>query len=546
MAASKIPEGWEVVPTKSEIPEGWEVVPQAPQETPAPQEPQPQEDSWANKLTRIVDDLGGRASDIGGTMGDLDLPFTDKSLGEAVGFDPSGRRQLSIPEAAAQNVGAAIGTAGDVAYAGVEAAIPDGLGVEDKFNSAVSAVSKTKGGAKAFDMLKKGVLKWDDYAKAYPQNAKTLMAVGNIATMIPGIKGLQAPVKHGVVRGLGDKVVRKVGEDVGEQAQNSIEKSIATKLIGPDGVVDVTGRGKTIEGPLGQLSYDATGYEKTVAKVLSDVPGVKPERSLRSNVAALDKEIGKVETRLANKLKNAENPGNMRASVSSKLDDIIATEANPKAYRAIGEGSEGLGAKAGLIEDMVLRSKAIMSDFPDTPVGINDARKKIDKEFSANTALGDDGSKGAVLRYIRNTLNDEVDLTDPSIRTLRSDTLSPILSGRETVAKKAVAKQEGITASVNDAMRKYHLPFTLTAAIASLMNPVTGVLIGGAATGVIASQAAKKIGGKQARKQIAEAISGIDKALKEPGINSSKLADLTATRASLVGVLKESGTGDEE
>lgn len=491
---------WHDVPAD----EGWEDVPMS--ELP-PHLATPQ----ATKMEALMEDLGKRKEAINQTWEDFMNPQGD-------------RRPLAVGEATSQTLGALAGGAMDTLGHGFMALVPDEA--EEWTKRQLQEFFESPQGKPVAEALGTVAGAWEEFESSYPQAAKTMGGVGNIATF--------GTPKKSALSGLDDAARRARGRHLA--ARHEIDKERLADMIVDD---DHVGPGLVDEqGIMRTRRAEPSAEEKEIIEYLHTVDTVNPRRSAGYNLGRVQRELPKVEKELQRTVGKAHRN-------RWKLDDVAdgLDEAMDDLKRIPGASTfdtENAKIARTLLED----AKEILRNAKKTPRGLLEARRAIDDVVNAGgDVLGSDAvnARKLVGTYIRNELNAKLIRLagDDVYDALRSQHL--LLKAQDILAKKASKEGRDVLGRLlqNPYIHMPSTPLAQAATVGALVggSAVAPTIAGGAMVGGGLYLALKGMSKRHRNNYLAQTLSAIDKARKAP-LSRAVLDQMKADRAIVVDLMK--------
>ena len=419
-------------PEATYVPTDWGAT-MAPQETPvAPVEaPEPMPETSA--LREFLDRNRAKMSD---TMSNVS--GVDRQQSELLGQTPE--RQIGKVEAGVQLVGATLGSAGDAVATSISAATPDI--VKEKGKEAIGAafgeLQKTDTGAKAIQYAIEGGKKWEAFAKANPQTAKTIGAAVEIGLIaIPALKGIPGP----------GKAIEKIADiRLGRLAKKRIRG--VDDLMEPPHKI---GMGDTNETITGRRTYTPTAFESERNATVAAVPKVNPKRSFARNQASVRDAARAERKALEARIQKGGNPQVEKERIMNELAIEVEN---------IGKSEEMLGLRGnaqveGYANDIMQKALDYVSNSDGSVIGLLQARRDLDRWVELKSMKAYDPqlstARDVAQKIVRDKLNDEVAAAVPGSAVKASlKKQSHLLGAKDILIDKMKAEQETIIGRLMD------------------------------------------------------------------------------------------------
>ena len=434
-----------------------------------------------------------------------------KESGRAEALGKQGGLQTGLQTA--ESIGGMIGAPVSEAISGAYKAIPQEYKqpVEQKVKQAAQYVASTDIGKKGLAAAAQGKEKFDEFAKAHPQEAKTITGLPNLlnyAGLSPaksmgeavGSAGLTVAKKAGgelaspYIKQAGKSLIKSGDEQVEEKLINMI-RSEETKKVAAQNVP------RTIERGLLETKYVVpTATEKEIVAELKKVPGINENKSYLHNYTKASQENVKEAQALESALQ--------KNNVDISADKIQEAAQEVKSHLNSQTFFVGDGKKSATI--MLNEAQKIINKNGATALGLLKSRKEFDKYAKSQmTGLFDnpETARKATYRAVRNSLNKLVEESAPNVKVRESlKKQSRLFSAMDSFEDKAATEGKNLIVrklkSFEDALPFSNQYYKHAASLAGLGAAVTHPLVVGgavvpyAAYKAATSPTAKKIIGR--------------------------------------------------
>lgn len=354
-----------------------------------------------------------------------------------------------------------------------------------------------------------------------------MAAFGLPKAKIPGKGSQRALAKEAKKwRGKQEKVVKGRRED---KVQEMMEPE------------DGYGRGETELNAAGTSRYTPTEKEAAVIKAVSDLPSVRPGRSLRFNEAKIAKAAREEVEAVNGRITRAGNP---------KVDtDVLNSQISEAFVDVEKQGFPMTGDVEKSAERLIERARKFIEDSDGTANGVLQARRDFDTWAKLNKpgvySETSESALGIAAKVVRDTLNDHVDALVPSAKVKPSlEKTHLLLKAKEDLRPRAAKTAKTKIGRMGERL-KGHMPTTplaqwstAGAAWAVATQPVVAAIAALAGTGYVGAKALQ-YGTREWRGGLAKAISAMEKVLKAGEAPAKVLSAMRADKLALVEMLKD-------
>ena len=363
----------------------------------------------------------------------------DEKQSQLLGETPE--RRIGYGEAGVQLVGAGIGAAGEAVAETVAAATPDAVkdAAKEGIIKAFRALESTESGAKAIEYAKKGGAKWEAFAKANPQTAKTIGAAIEIGlVVVPGLKGIHGP----------GKLIEDFGSGLKNNAIKRRNKGLNDLLAPPHKIGD----GVTGETLLGRRTYTPTAYEAERLKTVGKTKGVRPGRSFNYNQVAVAKAATKEREALQSSIRAMGNPKVDKTRIMDEMGLMVQNLEKSDVMM----GLRGNKQIVDFANDIMQHAFDFVEASDGTTVGLLQARRNLDQfieKHMKGRAYNPDlsSARDVAQKVVRDKLNGEVFRAVPEVAVKKSLTKqSHLLGARDLLLDKVRGEQESIIGRLMD------------------------------------------------------------------------------------------------
>jgi hypothetical protein len=483
--------------------------------------------------------------------------ISDKSGGFSIGVD--GKPVYTPPEqlgfvtdiqAAGQVAGGVWDTLGETFVLGAKGLsfiTPDFVKgpVKQGWQAGVDFLTNSPKSTEALKAVESGVESYAEWKKENPESALTLESVVNIGLLLaPVPKGVKTkanpdfvgPVKPPIVERVGRAMIDSSGKQVSDRGTQKALDLIVPKTGVPE---------QTKEASMFGFKYNVVKPTAQEEKIVKTVAELKIPQSA-SNQRSLDliDEAIETEAKILEKQVAASDRAIPLSESFKLLDDVAA---NTKATDAFVSTNQ-LGQ---MVDDVVTKAKSLLSDNPQTPLGVLKTRKELDSyiksyKSSKQSFPNQDNVETALsiaLRDVRVALNNKVAETVPKANVLsRLEKQSNLYRARLPVidkAKKDATNSLGRLWQTTTGVTGVKMPST------PLAIGVTGAalagwlpaIIGGVGLGVAGRGVYRGVVSPELKRFLGQTLIASSNALKVAK-NPETIKQLRADRAVIIELLK--------
>ncbi|GMR03274.1 MAG: hypothetical protein BMS9Abin21_104 [Thermodesulfovibrionia bacterium] len=469
-------------------------------------------------------------------------------------FEDYGKGEIGFPQAAVQVLGKA-GAGGTLDILG-EGVVSVGRNIgevtpelikEPVINAAKQSwewIKESGAGQLAGQAISKGSNGWNEFKNEFPQGAKTIESVANIAILL-------APTKVKInanpsVLGKAAKSVERSAERTTRRQRRDFIKKLVTPVESKKVLIDETSRTAEIgRGPFKRSVVNLSPQERVMAAEVKRVAGVSGSKTIQGNLNAIINANIKLAKKLDSEVKKSKiliTRNEVAKNIDNAVDDLISR--NPVI----------VGNAETTARRVATKAKEIIGNNPGTPKGVLDSRKQLDSwirsqkgEKAFDPVM--ENALSIAVRTVRRSMNDTVSARVPGARikselkrqSILFDVIDNVAPKAAKESNTAIFRAWENTARVlpfrGEANQKLALLFGVgglgaAAAFAPWITGATALVLGSVAI-------KKAVISPGARKGIASLISMTDKALLSSK-NPSMIKQLRADRAILVELLKTS------
>jgi len=430
---------------------------------------------------------------------------------------------------------------------GISYVVPDYIedpikqNVAEGFNYAIT----TPTGAAALKALETGQDAWTEFKYKYPEPAKTIESVVNIATFF-------APVKKSAVPTIKTPTMEeKVSNIAFEAAEKQIESQSKKKAvslvmpvkINPETVTEKSVLGYKFSVPTPTLKESDIIEAVSKLKIPTQATYIKSRDLIK---AGIEKEAKKLESTLGkSKVK-------VPVAESSKaIDNAIAAS-------KINDPFVNANTLDRLLDDVADKAKSILAKNDETPLGVLKSRRELDdwvnkyKKPGSQIYLSQDKVETALsiaVRDVRTSLNDLLEIKVPSASVKSSLRQQSNLYRANPVVLEKISQDASSTAG------RLWQNITKTTGIKMVSTPLAGAatiaafagylpaMVGTAAVGFGGYAAGRALISPKTKVFLGKTIIAADKAIKT-ATDKEMLKQLRADRAALIEILKSSEVSD--
>ena len=470
--------------------------------------------------------------------------FRDGASGEISGNRVIANTLGDVAGGGLDAMGAGISSAVDTVDAGFETVLPNiTKSVKDftkvQLGDAATYISNSTAGKVGLKALNRGVEAYSTWAEENPQDAKTLGSFVNVALVL-------SPVKKSMAVNREMSLLNRAAGGLTKSAEKS--KDIISKKRATAAVMSIKPEAANLE------TTRTLGF-RTTKQTPSKFESLLVDEVTKLNLNKRDSD-GEVYDKVSESIREK------GASLSDDLaeSDVVITE---KVFSDVIDKSidDLVGVQLGLgsqeIKPILNKVKRIAKDifrqFPDTPGGMLDARKKLDDWLTASgyeKLLMRDAAQTAqveAVRTIRRAMNQVViDAVPDANVAARLESQSLLFSAKDVLTdKKPKEARNSIGALVDSLKVNTSISIPVTPVGLSLLAS-TGVSTLGGGYGLTALAAGISFGvGKvimnpSTRIGLAKLISGVDKLIESGGIAGDKLKQLRVHRAAVLELIENS------
>ena len=470
--------------------------------------------------------------------------FRDGASGEISGNRVIANTLGDVAGGGLDAMGAGISSAVDTVDAGFETVLPNiTKSVKDftkvQLGDAATYISNSTAGKVGLKALNRGVEAYSTWAEENPQDAKTLGSFVNVALVL-------SPVKKSMAVNREMSLLNRAAGGLTKSAEKS--KDIISKKRATAAVMSIKPEAANLE------TTRTLGF-RTTKQTPSKFESLLVDEVTKLNLNKRDSD-GEVYDKVSESIREK------GASLSDDLaeSDVVITE---KVFSDVIDKSidDLVGVQLGLgsqeIKPILNKVKRIAKDifrqFPDTPGGMLDARKKLDDWLTASgyeKLLMRDAAQTAqveAVRTIRRAMNQVViDAVPDANVAARLESQSLLFSAKDVLTdKKPKEARNSIGALVDSLKVNTSISIPVTPVGLSLLAS-TGVSTLGGGYGLTALAAGISFGvGKvimnpSTRIGLAKLISGVDKLIGSGGIAGDKLKQLRVHRAAVLELIENS------
>lgn len=361
-----------------------------------------------------------------------DLSKRGQDAGEAVTGAFTG--EMGLPRALLRTGGAAAGAVGDITTAGLSALTPDFIGrpLAKAAGTAIGGLMSTKPGQALVQ----------SYQGLDPEAQKDIGAVGNIASLVPTVKGagLAAKSARGAIPAA-TRAVAKTSGLAGDAARKRLVNE-ALDIVSPKETAKVlkqavkSGRAKT-GSFFKESSIDPDFRTIQAAEAAAGV--VRKGKTAIENANAVKGAISEAAEKLVADIRKMDVVPIVQ---QGELDELLG-----KALKEIGEHPTMVGNAEESAKRILTKFKSYLPPGDVTADGLLEARKKLDSwmgGLSGGSTVFDpayENAKSIALRSIRQGANELVALKAPTVAVenlLKKQT--SLYDALENLAPKAAAE----------------------------------------------------------------------------------------------------------
>ena len=490
-----------------------------------------------SNIDNLKDDFSRRKQSVVDT-------FRDGASGEISGNRVIANTLGDVAGGGLDAMGAGISSAVDTVDAGFETVLPNiTKSVKDftkvQLGDAATYISNSTAGKVGLKALNRGVEAYSTWAEENPQDAKTLGSFVNVALVL-------SPVKKSMAVNREMSLLNKAAGGLTKSAEKS--KRIISKKRATAAVMSIKPEAANLETTrtLGFRTTKQTPskFESLLVDEVSklnlnkrDSDGEiydKVSESIREKGASLSDDLAKSDVVITEKV--------LSDVIDKSIDDLVGVQ--------LGLGSQEIKPILNKVKRI---AKDIFRQFPDTPGGMLDARKKLDDWLTASgyeKLLMRDAAQTAqveAVRTIRRAMNQVViDAVPDANVAARLESQSLLFSAKDVLTdKKPKEARNSIGALVDSLKVNTSISIPVTPVGLSLLAS-TGVSTLGGGYGLTALAAGISFGvGKvimnpSTRIGLAKLISGVDKLIGSGGIAGDKLKQLRVHRAAVLELIENS------
>lgn len=316
----------------------------------------------------------------------------------ATALSDAAQRKINPVSGILQTLGAGAGAVTDVVGAGISAITPDFIEkpIKSLVGKGIQKVAETKAG----QAITKGVSK---FSEEHPELSKDIAAVGNIAGLIPAVKGISL-AKGAITKGIGNML--------GKDALSGIVSDISPTLTAKSGAKAIAKQGTTKSLIKGQINEVADPVLRETAQVIDEnIPKFNKLNTYSEKVESVKGAIKGLAKDLRDNLTKEEINPIMTPDDLMSLDKMLKTSI---AQNPVLVGNPG--KQAQLIFDQFKRFLPKGRDI--TMTDVLDARQKLDSWIETiKPKAFDPATENALsvgLRAVRQGANDLMDRRSPS------------------------------------------------------------------------------------------------------------------------------------
>lgn len=401
----------------------------------------------------------------------ISKPFTLEGAQDAVKSDPSFSQRVSEDiskrkatenkdvfqenqspaSAGLQGVGQYMAIGGDVAGEAAKSAIN---AVPDSIKEPIVSGAKKVGNYVAnTDLGKAGIAgagkvvnALSDIAKAHPEAARNIGAVGNIASAFPAGFGASAAEKGALKAG---EAVAPALESAGKNLTAAGEKQAAerktksfTDLVSPKETkrVKEDNVGKTVEkGFLRKKEVVPDRFTSDVANTVSQVPGINPSRSYQHNYNQIAAENKAEAVKLNEALKTS--------NVTIPAEKINKAAANIR--NSLAKQTFLVGDAKKVSDKMLEEAGSLIKKNGNTAAGLLKTRQEFDSwakgQMGGDPFSDSNKARGASLKAVRDSLNNLISDAVPDAKVKESlKKQFHLYSALDNIQDKAAAEGKNI------------------------------------------------------------------------------------------------------
>ena len=488
-------------------------------------------------IDNLKDDLSRRKQSVVDT-------FRDGASGEISGNRVIANTLGDVAGGGLDAMGAGISSAVDTVDAGFETVLPNiTKSVKDftkvQLGDAATYISNSTAGKVGLKALNRGVEAYSTWAEENPQDAKTLGSFVNVALVL-------SPVKKSMAVNREMSLLNRAAGGLTKSAEKS--KRIISKKRATAAVMSIKPEAANLETTR-TLGFRTTKQtpSKFESLLVDEVTKLnlnkrdsdgevydKVSESIREKGASLSDDLAKSDVVITEKV--------LSDVIDKSIDDLVGVQ--------LGLGSQEIKPILNKVKRI---AKDIFRQFPDTPGGMLDARKKLDDWLTASgyeKLLMRDAAQTAqveAVRTIRRAMNQIViDAVPDASVAARLESQSLLFSAKDVLTdKKPKEARNSIGALVDSLKVNTSISIPVTPVGLSLLA-TTGVSTLGGGYGLTALAAGISFGvGKvimnpSTRIGLAKLISGVDKLIESGGIAGDKLKQLRVHRAAVLELIENS------
>ena len=488
-------------------------------------------------IDNLKDDLSRRKQSVVDT-------FRDGASGEISGNRVIANTLGDVAGGGLDAMGAGISSAVDTVDAGFETVLPNiTKSVKDftkvQLGDAATYISNSTAGKVGLKALNRGVEAYSTWAEENPQDAKTLGSFVNVALVL-------SPVKKSMAVNREMSLLNRAAGGLTKSAEKS--KRIISKKRATAAVMSIKPEAANLETTR-TLGFRTTKQtpSKFESLLVDEVTKLnlnkrdsdgeiydKVSESIREKGASLSDDLAKSDVVITEKV--------LSDVIDKSIDDLVGVQ--------LGLGSQEIKPILNKVKRI---AKDIFRQFPDTPGGMLDARKKLDDWLTASgyeKLLMRDAAQTAqveAVRTIRRAMNQIViDAVPDASVAARLESQSLLFSAKDVLTdKKPKEARNSIGALVDSLKVNTSISIPVTPVGLSLLAS-TGVSTLGGGYGLTALAAGISFGvGKvimnpSTRIGLAKLISGVDKLIESGGIAGDKLKQLRVHRAAVLELIENS------
>jgi len=503
-----------------------------------------------------------------GLMENISSRMDDRRQDAMEIFQANGNEEQSVLETGLQlagkvGVGGFLDIVGELASSGFDVAqdvveaIPGSGEITEPLSMAWDAVKDSSLAQAGMEAAANGVKQYGEWAETNPRAARNLEAVTNIATVLMPVK---AKKKLGPedINTVAPTELSKLSTKLNNASKSqrvAQKEAFVEKLVIPKETKHNVGKkitGSDMQGKLKKEVYTPTKREADMIEVVRFIDDVGPEKTMRQNYRAVDKEISVAAKKLEADVTRL-HPGSVpRRSVQARV---------ASAYDELASSNLMVGDAQASARKMVAEMQEILAKHPSTPAGILKARKAFDqhllKQSGGAKTLGSDleTARSVAAKKLRNVLNEVVDeavpganvrksLNDQSLMFEALDNMQEVaLKEKLNVISRSWDRIRSLVPARNEALQTSAVVMGSTAiGIVGVMAPV---MAGAAVAAGLTYVGGKFIMSPAMKKGLSGLVRGLDKSIKI-STNPQMLKELRADRAAILEMLKNSQVEKEQ